>query len=512
MDSIDLTTNAGWISANALSAAFDGTADSITGAGYTLTDIAGEQFTAGGGLISLTDLDLGLYYVVETAPLPGSTAVKPFPVTVPTTDPENQNTWLYDVNVFPKNALTTATKTVEDSEQVKLGDPVVWTITGDIPDMADIDGYGVIDPLDTKLTYESTVVTLVDASGTELMTFAEGIDYTLEVGAATQSTVTVKFTEAGLITLENNLLARVQVTINTTVNAVGEIANTASVYTNEAAFNIEPGQPGGPVQTPVVETKWGNATLHKENKAGDSLVGASFSVYRTEADALTNTNPISLSGESVFTSDATGLVTFNGLRYSDFADGVAAPEGDANYQSYWLAEIQAPSGYELLAHLGAVDAMKTFTEPLASAVSISADQELVERVVADVEGYPYFIQLWGAELWDAANAADAAVITTAILEAIEDRIHERLDLDFYEPRVESLTPAEQDLLTASAQCAYPPLAVSELNEASSKSNDNVNVLLGRLVKANVLYRPRKGQYLYTAPKFREFLQRRVESA
>lgn len=155
------------------------------------------------------------------------------------------------------------------------------------------------------------------------------------------------------------------------------------------------------------------------------------------------------------------------------------------------------------------DAEKAFKAPLAAGGSIHAEDSLVSRVVRDVEGYPYFIQLWGAELWDAARDAGTSVINEAVLEAIEDRIHDRLDLDFYEPRVESLTPAEQDLLVASAQCSYPPLTVAELNSTSEKSNDNVNVLLGRLVKANVLYRPRKGQYLYTAPKFREFLLRRT---
>ena len=34
---------------------------------------------------------------------------------------------------------------------------------------------------------------------------------------------------------------------------------------------------------------------------------------------------------------------------------------------------------------------------------MTADLDLVERVVGEVEGYPYFIQLWGAELWDAAE-------------------------------------------------------------------------------------------------------------
>lgn len=140
---------------------------------------------------------------------------------------------------------------------------------------------------------------------------------------------------------------------------------------------------------------------------------------------------------------------------------------------------------------------------------IKADPVLVERVVSEVDGYPYFIQLWGAELWDATVDAGLTEISVTVLNETEGRIRDRLDLDFYAPRIDSLTPAEQDLLLAAASCSYPPLMVAELNAASSKTNENINVLLGRLVKANILFRPRKGRYQYTAPKFQEFLIRRA---
>jgi hypothetical protein len=47
-----------------------------------------------------------------------------------------------------------------------------------------------------------------------------------------------------------------------------------------------------------------------------------------------------------------------------------------------------------------------------------------------------------------------------------------------------------------------------LGEVSDKTPGNVNVLLGRLVDSGILYRIRKGEYAYTAPKFRDFLLRR----
>jgi hypothetical protein len=153
-------------------------------------------------------------------------------------------------------------------------------------------------------------------------------------------------------------------------------------------------------------------------------------------------------------------------------------------------------------------ARDALTKPLADS-QITAEGDLVDRVMDEVEGYPYFIQLWGAELWDATMDADLTEMTTGTLDVIEGRIYERLDSDFYEPRIASLTPAEQDLLLATARCSYPPLNVSELNNESPKSPGNINVLLGRLVGANVLFRERKGAYRYTAPGFRDFLQRRT---
>lgn len=163
---------------------------------------------------------------------------------------------------------------------------------------------------------------------------------------------------------------------------------------------------------------------------------------------------------------------------------------------------------ELVDSLPRDEAVDAFVKPL-EATSRSAADEVVEAVIHEVEGYPYFIQLWGSELWDAAEAIQSSEFTMDLLEGIRPAIYERLDSDFYIPRMEALTPAERDLLLDSSSCPYPPLSSADLNEASAKTPGNVNVLLGRLVEAGALYRIRKGEYGYTAPKFRDFLQRRV---
>lgn len=163
---------------------------------------------------------------------------------------------------------------------------------------------------------------------------------------------------------------------------------------------------------------------------------------------------------------------------------------------------------EEIGRLAEDEAAAAFTEPLRDR-AVATDEHLVSAVVREVEGYPFFIQLWGAELWDAAEAAGVSQLDERLLELTTEDIYRRLDIDFYEPRVSTLTPAEQDVLLATAEGPYPPVATVNLHGAVDKAPGNVNVLLGRLVDAGVLYRVRKGQYEYTAPKFREYLLRRA---
>ena len=154
------------------------------------------------------------------------------------------------------------------------------------------------------------------------------------------------------------------------------------------------------------------------------------------------------------------------------------------------------------------EALEAFTRPLEQTAR-TASPTLANTVAAEVEGYPYFLQLWGSELWEAADLAGVERLTPKLLEATRPDIYGRLDRDFYEPRVATLTPAEQDLLVDSAKCPYPPLRSADLGRASTRTPGNVNVLLGRLVDAGALYRIRKGEYAYTAPKFRDYLTRRT---
>jgi hypothetical protein len=164
---------------------------------------------------------------------------------------------------------------------------------------------------------------------------------------------------------------------------------------------------------------------------------------------------------------------------------------------------------EVVEALGRPVAREALLQPL-SGTGRRATEGCVERVLGSVDGYPYFIQLWGAELWDAAVEAETLELSEALLRAVEPRIYERLDRDFYGSRLAALRPAERELVLAGASCPYPPLRVADLRSVTPKSERNVNVLVGRLAEGGLLDRTEKGVYRYTAPGFHEFLVREAQ--
>ena len=105
--------------------------------------------------------------------------------------------------------------------------------------------------------------------------------------------------------------------------------------------------------------------------------------------------------------------------------------------------------------LDATQALEAFTRPLEQ-TSRRADPALATSVVEEVEGYPYFLQLWGSELWTPPSLPARSGSRPNLLDATRGEIYERLDRDFYEPRLAPLTRAEQDLLLASARLSDPP--------------------------------------------------------
>ncbi|MCA0346633.1 MAG: SpaH/EbpB family LPXTG-anchored major pilin [Actinobacteria bacterium] len=379
---VDLSTNAGWAAAAALQ--YDAVGDTWS------TEPGAVAVTVNFGAISndITDangeagfnLPIGLYHVEETVTPAGVTPAAPFLVTIPLTNPVTLNDWMYDVYVYPKNAQTSFTKSVNDENAYVAGDDVVWTLNADIPrknnatsgpaDWADITAFTISDTLDANLEFPAAadvVVNIVDATGANLGTQpALTTDYTLSAA----NPLVMTFNATGLAKLNAvvaaNPGAQVKMTITTEVKDSVPVGTAMTIknggLTTSLQYTFDNGTPEDPQHPNEPETRFRSFTFEKvaHGTPATKLQNAVFGLYETEALAAAGAAGTALIESAP--STATGVVTFNDVRVSDFQNNEVQTAGakanpldptctlrNEDFRVYWLSELVAPTGYELLA-------------------------------------------------------------------------------------------------------------------------------------------------------------------
>lgn len=302
-------------------------------------------------------LDNGVYVVVEDLAGSGNlktadgavdkakvTPAAPFAVSVPMTKPDGTGL-NKDVHVYPKNQVNELDKTVKDAGK-NVGDDIVYTISttstgadtnGDGKmDSKDLGGvYEIVDTLDPNLTYKSVTVKVKDA---DVTAGEDGYQVAKEeTGNPKQDKVTVSFKGTTLDTIAAGAKVELELTANVKKDsAVGVIPNQAKLYPNSWSKGID---------SPKVETKFGDIVIKKVNKDGGVLKGAEFAVYLDDSAD----KDCSSYGEKIKDSGATeenGLVSIKGLHLTNFVDGKEVAEGEQH--PYCLVETQAPAGYQKL--------------------------------------------------------------------------------------------------------------------------------------------------------------------
>ena len=127
-------------------------------------------------------------------------------------------------------------------------------------------------------------------------------------------------------------------------------------------------------------------------------------------------------------------------------------------------------------------------------------------IVTKTNGYPYFLQEWGSQTWNAAStspitASDVTQATTHTLQA--------LDMGFFRVRLDRLTPREKDYMRAMAELGAGPHRSGEIAQKLGMRVTTAGPLRGGLIRKGMVYSPQHGDTAFTVPMFDEFMRRSI---
>ncbi len=169
------------------------------------------------------------------------------------------------------------------------------------------------------------------------------------------------------------------------------------------------------------------------------------------------------------------------------------------------AKSYAERGFEFR-EVGALDrlaAAAALEEP-ARGQNVEWEPAAVERIVDLTEGYPYFLQEYGREIWKLHRGQ---VIDRSQVSAAEPIVLEYLDDNFFSQRIGKLPDAERRYMSAIAALGDGPQRTGDVAATMGKDLQHVSVVRDRLIKASLLYAPRRGEVDFTVPLCADYIRR-----
>ena len=150
-------------------------------------------------------------------------------------------------------------------------------------------------------------------------------------------------------------------------------------------------------------------------------------------------------------------------------------------------------------------AMDAIRIPLdAEGVEIADDA--LELILADTQGYPYFLQEWGKHAW---NCAPYSPITRDDVEFARSVAQASLDTSFFGVRFDRISDAERLYMVGMATLGSGPYPTSAVAENLGKQPQELSTIRSRLINKGMIWSPTYGTVDFTVPLFGAFLLRRV---
>ena len=135
---------------------------------------------------------------------------------------------------------------------------------------------------------------------------------------------------------------------------------------------------------------------------------------------------------------------------------------------------------------------------------MSFEEAAVDRIVAESEGYPYFLQEWAYHAW---NAAPASPISENDVRAASLGVVDRMARNFFRVRYARLTPKESEYLRAMAELGPGPHRSGDIADQLGVKVTSVAPRRSALIAKGMIYSPAHGDTAFTVPLFDQFMKR-----
>ena len=140
----------------------------------------------------------------------------------------------------------------------------------------------------------------------------------------------------------------------------------------------------------------------------------------------------------------------------------------------------------------------------AEKAGVRFEDHAVAEVLAQTEGYPYFLQEWGKHCWDVARASP---VTSADAETATERAIADLDASFFRVRFDRLTPQQKAYLRAMAELGGGPYRSGDVADRLGRDVTAVAPTRAALIAKGMVYSPGHGDIAFTVPLFDGFMRR-----
>lgn len=137
----------------------------------------------------------------------------------------------------------------------------------------------------------------------------------------------------------------------------------------------------------------------------------------------------------------------------------------------------------------------------------SINDDALDAIFEHTRGYPYFIQEWGYQTW---NAAERSPFTLADVEAASPVVLDRLDDGFFKVRFDRLTPKEREYVLAMASLGVGPYKSADVAARLGVSTQKLATRRAKIINKGMIYSPAYGDIAFTVPMFEDFLMRTFE--